>query len=97
MEQSNTQCNRCMAGRNVTYCVRETRDFHIRYLKCNRCGRTAKQTLPHAEVHRRSPRVQLGNAPASGDSRAVRKDAVRSYRIYRTTTGQRTDAAGDHQ
>ena len=65
MELSNTTCNRCMAGQWTTYCVRETREYHIRYLKCSRCGRTAKQTLPHAEVHRRSPRVQLGNGTQS--------------------------------
>ena len=59
MELSGNRCNRCHAGAWSVYCVRETREHHIRYLKCDQCGATAKSVMPHSQVVRRKPRVRL--------------------------------------
>lgn len=45
MTTSNSRCDHCDAGRLVTYKTRTSAEHRTRYLRCNQCGTTAKQTL----------------------------------------------------
>ena len=49
------QCRHCLAGHYSVYSVREHPGFHIRYLRCGRCGfRPGKEVVPIQLVQRRN-------------------------------------------
>jgi len=52
-DKSGDACPECRAGRYGTVSSVRCGEQQVRYLRCDRCGATAKQLVPAAEVRRR--------------------------------------------
>lgn len=62
MTESGQQCNACFRGRWVVRGVRDTAEFHVRFLRCSFCGRCSKQVLLLTEVKRRNRSILKSRA-----------------------------------
>jgi len=61
MAASGDPCPKCRQGRLGVASSQRSGEYQTRYLRCERCGATDKQTLPAAEIVRRK---LFTNAPA---------------------------------